>query len=458
MGDTNESKNDSTFLTGLSRKRSYQGIRDSISGSLKKIGNKKAKLEGSYDGKLSSDRTFKYGNYNRYYGYRNENEEDLRMTVLKKEWFENKSVLDIGSNVGHVSLWIGRNFHPEKIKGVDIDCELVKAARKNIVHYIDENYVSSLERSFNNDDNFDDDLVDEKIVGKENESDSVKKHSENDSGNLNPAEEESRAEKKMLLKDSLLHNGEGSKGLSVLCSIEEKSESSEKSEVAESEDCKDTCDKTIEEVEHSKGQTENDEINSFEAVNEESESKVAKEITLDCKNTISKGKSDVNKNNSNDKEMGNILMERLDKNQRIKKENIFPYNVTFILENYVPAGKQILQYIKEEYDIILCLSVTKWVQLNFGDFGLKLMFKKIFKQLHPGGKLILEPQPYKSYKRRKNLTPEIRRNYDSMKLMPDQFIEFLLSDEVGFSKSEQIDITPHQKQGFHRPLYLLSKE
>ena len=52
--------------------------------------------------------------------------------------------------MGHVSLWIGKHFNPAKIKGVDIDVDLVKAAKKNIVHYIDENYVTDLERSFNN--------------------------------------------------------------------------------------------------------------------------------------------------------------------------------------------------------------------------------------------------------------------------------------------------------------------
>lgn len=101
--------------------------------------------------------------------------------------------------------------------------------------------------------------------------------------------------------------------------------------------------------------------------------------------------------------------------------------------------------------------VTKWIQLNAGDDGLKQMFKKIYKQLHQGGRFILEPQPFSSYKRRKNLTEEIRKNYDNMKFMPDDYVKYLLSDEVGFTSIEELHVTPHNKQGFQRSFYILLK-
>ena len=61
-----------------------------------------------------------------------------------------------------------------------------------------------------------------------------------------------------------------------------------------------------------------------------------------------------------------------------------------------------------EYDTIIAFSVTKWVHLNFADQGLKRFFQRLYRTLHPGGKLVLEPQPWPSYRIKRRMT--VRRS------------------------------------------------
>ena len=49
------------------------------------------------------------------------------------------------------------------------------------------------------------------------------------------------------------------------------------------------------------------------------------------------------------------------------------------------------------FDTIVCLSVTKWVHLNGGDEALQALLAKVWRLLAPGGRFLLEPQPWRSY-------------------------------------------------------------
>lgn len=135
----------------------------------------------------------------------------------------------------------------------------------------------------------------------------------------------------------------------------------------------------------------------------------------------------------------------------------FPFNVAFRQCNYVLEHDRLLDLVQEEFDTILCLSVTKWIQLNFGDAGLKLAFKRMYRQLKNGGRLILEAQPWKGYKRRKKLTPQIMQHYQAIKLFPNEFEEYLLSDEVGFSECVCLEVPSHVAKGFQRPIRVFVK-
>ncbi|KAL6558317.1 hypothetical protein OROMI_018667 [Orobanche minor] len=64
-----------------------------------------------------------FGNYRNYYGYRvgQDLDEDPRLRMMKREWFEGKDCLDIGCNSGLITIAIAKKFGCRSILGVDID-------------------------------------------------------------------------------------------------------------------------------------------------------------------------------------------------------------------------------------------------------------------------------------------------------------------------------------------------
>lgn len=85
------------------------------------------------------NKAYQYGNYNRYYGYRNPNHEvdpRLKCFTQYRHLFLGKDILDIGCNIGHITLSVARDFGAKSIVGLDIDKKLIGIARKNIRHYV----------------------------------------------------------------------------------------------------------------------------------------------------------------------------------------------------------------------------------------------------------------------------------------------------------------------------------
>ncbi|XP_044856411.1 7SK snRNA methylphosphate capping enzyme [Mauremys mutica] len=265
-------------------------------------------------------RKFQYGNYCKYYGYRNPNCEDARLRVMKPEWFQGKEVLDLGCNVGHLTLSVAKKWKPARVVGLDIDGGLIHSARQNIRHYLSE---------------------------------------------------------EIRQRQDAAEAGAGPK--------------------------------------RRRG--------GFPA--------------------------------SLAASRGPIAAPRVPQDGAGAAD--FPDNVIFVRGNYVLERDELLETQGAEYDVVLCLSLTKWVHLNWGDDGLKRLFKRIFRHLRPGGLLLLEPQPWSSYGKRKNLTETIYRNYYRIQLKPEQFPSYLTSPEVGFSSCELVARPYNSSRGFQRPIYLLHK-
>jgi len=124
-------------------------------------------------------------------------------------------------------------------------------------------------------------------------------------------------------------------------------------------------------------------------------------------------------------EVDHSLARQAQENARLQKEKVKAH---FMCENFVetPMAKAPL------YDVVMCLSVSKWIHFNAGDAGIKQMFAKVFAALRSGGVFILEPQPWKSYKSKYAWTEEWKANYHAIELKPGLFKHYLC-DQVGFA-------------------------
>ncbi|XP_073052326.1 probable RNA methyltransferase At5g51130 [Primulina eburnea] len=104
------------------------------------------------------------------------------------------------------------------------------------------------------------------------------------------------------------------------------------------------------------------------------------------------------------------------------------------------------------YSAVLCLSVTKWIHLNWGDDGLITLFRRVWTHLLPGGVFILEPQPWSSYYKNRLVSETAAANYKNIEIPPEDFQDILL-DKIGFRRVENITSgLSGTKSGFDRPI------
>lgn len=144
----------------------------------------------------------------------------------------------------------------------------------------------------------------------------------------------------------------------------------------------------------------------------------------------------------------------------VEKAEVFPYNIMFRHENIAAEEQGRSSMEKDHYDIVLCLSVTKWVHVSDGDVGLRRLFSRIRDVLKPGGCLVLEPQLKPSYKlaRQKGLARKEMNFSEELKMHPEKFSDYLLSEEGGFERMEMLRDLREKGQAFNRPMMAFYKK
>ncbi|XP_029381648.1 7SK snRNA methylphosphate capping enzyme [Echeneis naucrates] len=273
---------------------------------------------------------YQFGNYSRYYGYhgfygdrwqgRVGTEDDLRLRLLEAEWFKDKTVLDVGSGTGHVTLSIARRFDPAHILGVELDRRLVHAAKENIRHFLSHDLVIK-ERKWR----------------------------------VPPGDEEQQVMMESPLPPFPLS------------------------------------------FRVSRGPVS------------------APPLLLPPSSCCGR----------------------------------FPNNITFIQGDYI-SEKEVWPG-QGQYDVIICLGMTKWVQLQAGDGGVVRLFKRAYQSLSSGGLFILEPQPWSSYSHSKRASEITCHNYRNLRMRPEHFTSYL-TESVGFTSYRLLTHTGNQ-----RPIYLFHK-
>jgi len=118
-------------------------------------------------------------------------------------------------------------------------------------------------------------------------------------------------------------------------------------------------------------------------------------------------------------------------------------------------------FARDSFDAVLCLSVTKWIQLNWGDAGLEKLFHDVHECLSPGGVFIVEPQPWRSYGRafkKQTMPDETRKHFQNITLRPCMYAEFLKTT-VGFESVTTLrNADMHDASEFDRTVLLCVKK
>ena len=136
---------------------------------------------------------------------------------------------------------------------------------------------------------------------------------------------------------------------------------------------------------------------------------------------------------------------------------------TFMSGNF--RFKSPIVHKKGEYDTIICLSVMKWIHLNYGDKGVEFVLKWFNLVLKVGGLLILEFQNMQSYKNAKG-KKELREHFGegkklieptTLKINPENFPQMLM-DKYSFEHERQAEKSDTDRTFTGRNVYFFRKQ
>ena len=357
--------------------------------------------------------SLEFGNYPGYFNYRNKTSEktagqqsasnpldygltDERLRLMKAEWFNDKSVLDVGCNRGHITYAIAKLFSPKFILGIDVDLKMIHMANRDLHLHLEDD--------------------------------------------LTKANVEFRVERAHKLCEHLEENL--SEEPTHTAADDQKDQPQQESALGE-------CAR-----QYTEDKAGHFTLSSYVAQGPLASS-IPRSTKTDCVNSSNDAQEQTTStatNSPHDEATNGTEPDELP-----SRAGSFPNNILFVEHNYVLSKDELVDRQKAFFDTIVCLSVTKWIHLNYRDAGLKRFFRRMYNHLHEGGVLVLEVQPFDNYHRKKKLSDRLRSNFDSIRFKPDQFNEFLLSEEVGFKKIIYSTKTQHECEGFRRPLEVFLK-
>ena len=325
-------------------------------------------------------RFYIYGNYHTYHDYRIDQalDEDPRMKVLKKEWFEGRDCLDIGCNEGFITISIAQKFACRNILGIDIDDKLIGRARQNLIAMAgfeengetikqsdeERNKVNKLEDTYRlEQSNGYEDKSNEFIVTEREEQsseDTTNESGDTDSRSL-------RDKVSQLFRGSDSNNlAQDKDRLNELEGMDMKGQYFKDLGGANRGSVRDEASQLLRGA-GSDNPSDKDRVNELESTDTTRRYFENKVVTKDLKCTYRRffrhGTKQMSRNPGSDNVEGKF------------KDTDLLERVRFRTENFIQKSPSLLD---ATYDTGLCLSVTIWIHLNWGDEGLNCLFANIW--------------------------------------------------------------------------------